>query len=143
MIRDATRADLQRLRELFLQARRETFHWTDPALFRLEDFDLQTEGESLLLAEMDGTIAGFISWWPPENFVHHLYVDSAFKRRGIGRALLDTVLESLDGPARLKCQTRNEQAVRFYKARGWRILEEGVSEDGPHYLMQSPGLASE
>ncbi|MCA8916020.1 MAG: GNAT family N-acetyltransferase [Planctomycetes bacterium] len=139
MIRDATRADLAVLRDLFLQARRETFHWTDPLLFRLQDFDIQTEGEAVMVAEVEGLIAGFVSWWAPENFVHHLFVGKSYMRRGIGKSLLQAALSRMEGPARLKCSQRNESAIAFYVALGWRVLEPGHSEDGPYFLMEFPG----
>jgi ribosomal protein S18 acetylase RimI-like enzyme len=135
-VREVHEADLPRLREIFLQSRREAFHWNDPAIYRLEDFDAQTEGERMLVGEIDGEVAGFISWWAPENFIHHLYIDAAFKRRGLGRALLDACLQCMERPAQLKCVSRNAPALAFYKALGWNSVATGHSDEGEYQLLQ-------
>ncbi|WP_080410222.1 GNAT family N-acetyltransferase [Burkholderia ubonensis] len=94
-IRDAMAEDVPFLRELFLRSRCETFVWQPGDAFQLADFDAQTEGERLLVAEDDGArLAGFVSVWEPDHFIHHLYVDRSHHRRGIGRALLRALLES-------------------------------------------------
>ena len=77
-VRPAVPADHPALAEIFLQVRRESFTWNDPGSFRLEDFAVETEGEAIYLAQdAAGNIAGFISVWEPENFVHHLFVAEA------------------------------------------------------------------
>jgi ribosomal protein S18 acetylase RimI-like enzyme len=128
--------DAPRLREIYLEARRDTFHWVDPSRYKLRDFDTDTAGEEMLLAQLEGQIAAFISWWAPERFIHHLYVDSRFRRRGVGRALLDACLARTTRPARLKCVVRNEAAFEFYLAQGWYVLETAVGNDGEYYMMQ-------
>ncbi|AJX14006.1 acetyltransferase family protein [Burkholderia ubonensis MSMB22] len=111
-VRDAVAGDVPVLRELFLRSRRETFFWQPGDAFRLTDFDVQTKGERLRIAEDDsGRCAGFVSVWEPDHFIHHLYVDRSHHRRGVGRALL----RALPGwPAtryRLKCLRANEAAL--------------------------------
>lgn len=135
-VREVHEADLPRLREIFLQSRRETFHWNDPDVYRLEDFDTQTEAERMLVGEVDGLVAGFISWWALENFIHHLYIDARFKRRGLGRALLEACLQRIGRPAQLKCVTRNTPALAFYRALGWRSVATGRSDEGEYRLLQ-------
>lgn len=135
-VREVHEADFPRLREIFLQLRRETFHWNDPAIYRLEDFDTQTEGERMLVGEIDGQVAGFISWWAPENFIHHLYIDAACKRRGLGRALLEACLRRIGRPAQLKCVSRNANALAFYHALGWKSIATGCSDEGEYQLLQ-------
>lgn len=135
-VREVQEADLPRLREIFLQSRRETFHWNDPAVYRPEDFDAQTEGERMLVGEVDGQVAGFISWWAPENFIHHLYIEETFKRRGLGRALLDACLQRIGRPAQLKCVSRNTPALAFYQALGWKSVATGRSDEGEYQLLQ-------
>lgn len=136
LVREVHEADLPRLREIFLSSRRTTFHWNDPALYRLEDFDREAEGERMLVGEVDGQVAGFISWWAPENFIHHLYIEEGFKRRGIGRALMDACLLRIGRPAQLKCVSRNTRALAFYGALGWESIATGRSEDGEYKLLQ-------
>ncbi|OMG73115.1 GNAT family N-acetyltransferase [Burkholderia ubonensis] len=139
-IRDAVTEDIPSMRELFLRSRRETFVWQPGDPFQLADFDAQTEGERLLVAEDDGgRLAGFVSVWEPDHFVHHLYVDRSHHRRGVGRALL----RALPGwPAmryRLKCLRVNAAALAFYRASRFIEIGVGASEDGEYLLLESSG----
>lgn len=125
IIRRATPADRPALAEIFLKARRAAFDWQDPASFALDDFDAQTEGEIILLAEnTDGLPLGFVSVWEPDGFIHHLFVDPAHQGEGIGSLLLDDLHAWLLLPYRLKCLARNTRALAFYAKRGWRQVED-------------------
>ena len=93
IVRDAVAADTPALRELFLHSRRETFVWVPAGAFQPADFDAQTEGERLRVAEDgSGRLAGFVSVWEPDHFIHHLHVSWPHHRSGVGRALLDRAL---------------------------------------------------
>lgn len=80
------------LRQLYLEARRTGFTWQDPVDFELLDFDRATEGEQLLVAVQQGAPIGFIAWWPPDNFVHSLFVAPGWQGQSVGRALLQAAL---------------------------------------------------
>ncbi len=54
MIRRMEERDITPLAKLFLQGRRQTFHWVDPSLFHLDDFIEQTRGEEIWVAERGG-----------------------------------------------------------------------------------------
>lgn len=136
VVRSVSPDDLPHLRKLFLTSRRETFHWVDPAKYLLADFDEQTDGEVMLLAEMGGAVAGFVSWWAARNFVHHLYVAREFQRRGVGLTLLTACLARIGRPSQLKCAVRNENAFNFYLSHGWEALESGRDTEGEYRLMQ-------
>ena len=140
IVREAGAEDAQALRYLFLRARRETFVWQPENAFHLADFDVQTEGERLLVAEEEGVqLAGFISVWEPDNFIHHVYVEPTHFRRGIGRALL----RALPGwPAtryRLKCLVVNKPALAFYGSCGFTETGAGTADDGDHLVLESRG----
>jgi hypothetical protein len=75
-------SDRDALRELFLKVRKSTFVWKDQSAFDLLDFDVQTREEYILTAFYDEKIAGFISIWVPDNFVHHLFIDQGFQKLG-------------------------------------------------------------
>ncbi len=138
-VRGATAADLPALRDLFLRSRRAAFSWEPPETFALADFEAQTRGEAQWVAtDPAGQLVGFASVWMPEHFLHHLYVDPARLRDGVGRALL----QALPGwPAtryRLKCLTRNLRALAFYRACGFVEVGAGTADDGDYLLLASP-----
>ena len=62
---------------------------------------LEHEDALVFVAELDGELAGAVSLWiqprlnwtTPQGWIPDLYVDPAFRRRGAGRALLDTCAE--------------------------------------------------
>ncbi len=100
-----------------------------------EEFETVTAGEELWVAEgagaRPGAIEGFVSIWRPDRFIHHLYVDPACHRRGIGRALLSRAIRQCEGQAELKCGEANRAAQSFYMAAGLRPAGWGWSPNGP------------
>jgi GNAT superfamily N-acetyltransferase len=100
-----------------------------------EDFETVTAGEELWVAEGAGrAIIGFVSIWRPARFIHHLYVDPAWQRRGVGRALLSraiAVCQGGGGKAELKCGEANRAAQSFYIAAGLRPVGWGWAPSGP------------
>ncbi|MCE9557204.1 MAG: GNAT family N-acetyltransferase [Planctomycetes bacterium] len=134
-IRELQPQDLAALRQLYFDSRRDRFTWVDPARFALDDFDVAIQGETILVA-LDGEVpVGFVAWWPPENFIHSLFVHPAHQRRGIGTALLSACLAQIGRPVQLKCAQANEAALAFYRSHGWTVDGEGVGPDGEYYLM--------
>ncbi|MRX41834.1 GNAT family N-acetyltransferase [Flavobacterium sp. LC2016-23] len=129
-------SDLDALRELFLKVRQSTFVWADHSIFDLQDFDIQTKGEYILTALYDEKVIGFISVWMRDNFIHHLYIDEAFHKLGIGKRLLKAALEQTKFPVMLKCLERNTQAVAFYKKTGFTEKGHGDNENGPYILFE-------
>lgn len=129
-------ADLPALRRLFLESRRAAFTWLDPATLSLEDFDASIAGETVLVATHDGRTAGFVAWWPPENFVHSLFVAPGHERRGIGRGLLSEALARMGRPAQLKIDAANGAAAAFYRALGWVAVGSGTGPHGEYHLLQ-------
>ncbi len=89
-------------------------------------------GESVvLIAERDGTAAGFTQLFPMFSSLHttrvwvlnDLYVASDARRGGIARALLDAAARFArdDGAARIVLETNrdNTAARALYRAAGW------------------------
>ncbi len=134
-IRDFVEGDRAALRELYVLCRRAAFTWADGSTFKAGDFDRDTEGERILVAENKQEVLGFASIWMAENFLHNLFVHPAFWRRGVGTALLRRVMYLTSGPPTLKCLTANTGARTFYARTGWRAIGDGVSSDGPYQLM--------
>lgn len=137
-IRSAEPVDAPALRALFLRSRRDTFVWQPAEAFTLADFDAQTQDERLWVALDDAARPiGFIALWEPEQFIHHLYVDRAWMGRGVGRALL----HALPGWPRarfvLKCLSRNEAALGFYRACAFTEIGRGGEGDRAYLLLAS------
>ena len=77
---------------------------------------------SVLVAELDGVLAGYVQFDDAE--LRRLYVETALHGRGVGRALLAAALAHprLTRAPRIHLQVweRNERAVRLYEAAGFR-----------------------
>lgn len=131
-----TADDKPYLQELFLYVRQSTFTWLPPSSFHLSDFDKETKDEYILVARLNHRIAGFISVWMPEHFIHHLYVDTSLQRKGIGRALLQALFSELKATFQLKCLLKNEAAIAFYKINGFIEKETVTDKAGDYGLFQ-------
>ncbi len=138
MVREFHPSDREALRRIYLEARRAAFRWEPPDAHRLEDFDQVTKGERILVAECGGQPVGFAAIWEPESFVHSLFVDPAYQRRGIGKELLDACAGFFTRRGTLKCLQANREAVAFYRALGWTVGEAGDGPDGSYYLFVQP-----
>jgi len=96
-----------------------------------------------LLAIWDRKTIGYIIYWllPGEVDIHNLAVDPAHRRRGIGRSLLEAVIDEARrrGSSRVTLEVRksNEAAQRLYGSLGFagRGIRKGYySEDGEDAL---------
>lgn len=134
-IEKAQKKDYDELRKIFFKTRQENFNWVEHDSIKLEDFDSSTEGELILTAKIDNEIAGFISIWEEDKFIHNLFVSSNFKRCGVGKALINQSAKAVGLPLTLKCVKANVNALNFYLSQGWTIEEE-VMENEPYYLMK-------
>lgn len=136
-VRSFVELDRQALRQLYLESRQHTFDWVDPQSLHLSDFDRDTRGERIWIAERDGSVVGFASVYEQENFIHNLFVAPDWIGFGCGSELLRASLEGIGRPARLKCVAENSRALLFYQAKGWRKVDEGMSDDGLYYVMET------
>lgn len=140
VIRKCRSADYPAVEALFLRVRRELFSWHDASQYPPDDFYKQTAGEVVFVAEdAAGKIVGFVSVWEQDAFIHHLYVDPDYKRKGVGTALMNSLFSWLPFPYRLKCITRNRQALKFYRKLGWVEVERAIGEDGEYALLELRG----
>jgi ribosomal protein S18 acetylase RimI-like enzyme len=86
-------------------------------------------GEALFIASVSGRVVGICGInadpYTAERRVgrvRHFYVLPAFRRRGIGRRLIQEVITAARGMFdRLRLRTENPAAVRFYEALGFRL----------------------
>jgi GNAT superfamily N-acetyltransferase len=84
----------------------------------------------------DGEVAGFMAFYEPGSFVHHLYVDDRFKQQGVGTALISSLDAWPDKPWRLKCVLSNQVARAFYARIGWREMETDMGSQGPYVVLR-------
>jgi GNAT superfamily N-acetyltransferase len=139
MIRPARGGDWPQMRQVFLRARQQAFHWVESGRFRLRDLDAQTRGEQLWVAvDPSQQVLGFIALWLPTSFIHHLYVDPACLRQGVGRRLLQALPDWGRSRYTLKCLSRNTPALVFYASQGFTEVGQGETSDGEHFLLVSP-----
>lgn len=136
LIRPFMETDREVLRQVYLASRQETFTWLNPASFYLSDFDRDTVGEAIWVAEYEGTVVGFVSVDEDDNFVHNLFVVAPWLGHGIGSRLLTTALENIGRPARLKCLVENARAINFYRTKGWQKMGEDISAEGRYYVLE-------
>lgn len=129
-IRKAHELDYRDLRTIYLESRRKSFHWANTEEMILEDFDKDTRGEYILLAEENNHILGFASLYLQENFIHNLFVHPVFSGRGVGVQLLCASIRKMNKPITLKCVSENNKAMKFYENNGWRkLVEEGKPKE--------------
>ena len=142
-VRPATPADAGALQSIYASCL-QTADWL-PALSRVRpDFAGASRGETVFVATMkDGRVVGLVAVWTLEDFIHHLYVAPAFRRRGVGQLLLASLDAWLAPPWRLKCVRKNHRAYAFYRQLGWIEVGAGSSADGPFALLEwAPGPVS-
>jgi GNAT superfamily N-acetyltransferase len=130
-LRPAEPGDLDACAEVYVAAAAVAFPWVPPAARGPAAFRGSIQDEEIWVAEAPDAIAGFVSIYLPQRFIHSLYVRPDRHRQGIGRALLDRALGRCGGHAALKCQEANRAACQFYLRLGWRPMDWGWSEAGP------------
>jgi len=128
--------DRTALRVIYLESRKNAFGWMDGSLFKLSDFDHDTEGEKIWVCTEENNPIGFISVLENEKFIHHLFVHPSSLGRGVGSALLCACLNEIGRPVSLKCLEKNSRAKKFYISRGWEIISDGNGIDGQYQLMR-------
>ena len=135
MLRAYQPSDHDALAAMFYQIRKEEFPWTDHEHLSAADFDRSTDGERIIVAEVQGKTAGFLSVWEPDRFIHNLFVDREYRHAGIGRQLIRWALSQYGTPLSLKCAAANTAALKFYQSGGWQTDGEGSGEEGLYYLL--------
>ncbi len=102
---------------------------------------LERLSRRLYVAEVDGEVCGFVSaeqWAPPPIYsdgpgvyIVEIYVDSARRGGGVGRALVDAVREWAEslGVHQLRADVvaKNEEAVAFWREMGAELVSHSFS----------------
>ena len=97
---------------------------TVPAL--LEEYHAEPERIKDCFVYDDGIVKGFLRI--NGTRVEKLFVEPAFQSRGIGRMLLDHVIEEA-GVKELCVLEKNPRAIRFYERHGFSRTDERVRVD--------------
>ncbi|PQO25702.1 N-acetyltransferase [Blastopirellula marina] len=134
-IRDSQPSDSTELQALY-----ERFvcgaDWLPVSSGQDADFAITTEGERVFVAVSEtGQLIGAVTVWEPESFIHCLFVDCRYQGQGVGTLLLDSLVQWLPFPWKLKCLTVNRRALDFYRRRGWHKLETGLDQQGTYLLL--------
>ena len=127
---------------------RASFAYPWSCRFFLQEF--QVECARSILVEIDGKIIGYVLFWllPEGVDIHNLAVRSEYRRRGIGRILLQQViLEALRRSSvqvTLEVRKSNLAAQKLYESAGFvatGIRRAYYSDDGEDALTMALDLA--
>jgi ribosomal-protein-alanine N-acetyltransferase len=136
-IRETSLSDV----DAMMQIEKNSFSSPWSLRFFLEE--LRAPCAQSLLADAGNQIVGYIIYWllPGEIDIHNIAVDQAHRRQGIGRLLLQSVIDRarLLGCGRITLEVRksNEVAQRLYQSLGFvgRGVRKGYySDDGEDAL---------
>lgn len=136
-IRDMRKSDKAACTDIFSRAWAQTFTH-QPRQIDVREFERETKGEIVLVAQQDGRIVGFAGLYGPDSFLHHLYIDPLFHGRGLGRELVNAAVKRARGRVSLKCQLINENALAFYARLGFERGDEGDDGAGPWIRLWAP-----
>ena len=75
-------------------------------------------GGEIIIAELEDEVAGFISY--NKKTIDWLYVSPSHYRKGIGKMLIEYVLEKSDGEIRIAVLKNNIAALNLYKKMGFK-----------------------
>ena len=67
VLRPYRAADRPACERIYVEARRKAFWWCDPGRFAIEDFAVDSSGEAMTVASVDGCVTGFVSLWLPDH----------------------------------------------------------------------------
>ncbi len=144
-VRRATEADLPRLIELMAQLRPDEPEAEDPS--RVEDYArvlarMTAQGQSVLVAEEDGRVAGALVLAIVENITHkgapyaiieNVVVDEAARGKRLGEALIEQAIAEARRAGcykvSLTSNKRRTEAHRFYERLGFVQTHEAFRID--------------
>lgn len=127
-LRSARKDELATCAALYERVGSAAFTWRPAGYFKASEFLRWAKDEEVYVADVGGEIAGLLSFYRPENFIHCLYVDEDARGLGIGPRLIEHVRGLADGPLSLKVDEPNFPALQFYEHNGWRRAKGEDSE---------------
>ncbi|MFN3441190.1 MAG: GNAT family N-acetyltransferase [Rhizobium rosettiformans] len=138
ILRDATEADLPAILAIYNHAVADTTAIWNEILVDLDNrkawYDLrQARGFPILVAEVDGRIAGYASYgdWRPfdgfrQSVEHSVYVEKDHYGRGLGKALMSALIErARAGNIHVMVaaiEAGNTGSIALHKSLGFRLV---------------------
>ncbi len=150
---EASEADIPTIRAIADVSFRDTYkdiispeqlEWMLDWMYSPESLQKQfAEGDHFFIMNCDGVPSGYISIERMEEslfYIHKIYLLPSCKGRGLGRKLMEHGLEYVRSfglpEARVELNVnRQNPAVHFYKAVGFRILSSRDTEIFPTFFM--------
>jgi ribosomal protein S18 acetylase RimI-like enzyme len=115
--------------------RQHTFASRHPDEFQIGDYQKSTaEDEVCWVAEEHGSIVGFVSTYPADNFIHNLFVHPERQAKHIGTQLLHIAEANLGRPMTLKIAMDNLKPCGFYEKHGWYKVSQYDDTSEPYLL---------
>ena len=105
--------------------------WQIPVIIRYGKFLVAEDGSGRILG-----VCEMLREWREEKtaFIHSFYTARGFRRRGIGRKLLQFAIDILKkesfSSVELTVDPENAAAMDFYKSFGFRVIEKRKNEYG-------------
>lgn len=134
-IRTATKEDYPRILKIWENSVRQTHDF-----LREEDLQLYKKlipthflpALSVFMIEQDDSACAFFA--VSDDNLEMLFVDSAYRGRGLGQFALHYVVDVL-AVLKVDVNEQNQQAVNFYLKRGYRVIsrseKDGIGKDYP------------
>jgi ribosomal protein S18 acetylase RimI-like enzyme len=126
-IRPYTSKDQAQVVALWSEVFKDDPPWNEPiSMIRRK---LTVQPELFLVAAIDGQVVGTVmaGFDGVRGWIHHLAVQSPFRRQGIAKALMRAVekgLEIADCPkVNLQVRPTNKEVIAFYRSLGYEIEE--------------------
>ncbi|HUT49249.1 MAG TPA: GNAT family N-acetyltransferase [Alphaproteobacteria bacterium] len=138
VIRRAQLPEIADCARLYVETGRRTFTWHPRSHFRRDEIARCAEDEDVWVAFRDDVIAGLLTYFEPEHFVHFLMVDWRWRGEGLGSALIAHVRAHYGARHKLKVDRPNTDALGFYAGHGYKEIGEGKSDGVAWVLMRSP-----
>jgi GNAT superfamily N-acetyltransferase len=123
MIRNAVETDIPRIVEIRGAVRENKLR--DPSRVTIDDIKWFIANPGIFVWEEDGRIVGFSAADPRNCNIWALFMDAAYERRGIARALFERACAVLKaaGCERMWLTTSpGTRAERFYLQAGWTVV---------------------
>ena len=133
-IRTPKQKDIPYLESLFQLTRQKTFEGRPKESFQIGDYKRSTVDDEVWVAEESSFIVGFISIYPPENFIHNLFIHPDYQKLGFGTNLLHKAESYLKHPMFLKIALDNLKASSFYIKHGWYQVSIHKDAEEPYAL---------